>query len=405
LSANFDQRIRDQIAHAYYNAPAIQQIMDAAGVTPDDIQTAADLQKIPVTSKDKLVEIHAANPPFGGFLAVDPITLPRIYISPGPIYDPQPYDETTAHAAEVALREVDLGTGDRVLNTFMYHLTPAGLLMDEGLRAIGCTVIPTGPGNTELQVKMMMDLQVVGYVGTPSFLEIILDKAAEFGIPNDAIPIKKGLFTAEPYTVKQRARFEGDYGMRTVSAYGTADLGYIAYTSREVEGFCVSEAVYMEIVDPDTGKTLAPGELGEIVCTTFNKAYPLVRFGTGDLGVMAAEVDPRCGGSQQLLGLYGRAGGAVKVRGMFLHPNQLQGALDHFPQVKHAQAVITRPERKDVVTLRVELHPGEAADNLAERLKEAVHGAVRLRVDSVEIVEKGIIDPAQRMVRDERVWE
>ncbi len=396
-----DERLREQIAHAYEHAPAIRQIMDGAGVTPADIQSAADLAKIPVTSKDRLVEIHAANPPFGGFLAVDPATLPRIYISPGPIYDPQPPDPTTAEAGLAPFRYVGFGRGDRVLNTFMYHLTPAGLLIDEALRACGATVLPTGPGNTELQIMMAMALQASGFVGQPSYLMTVLDKMAEMGIAKESVPLKKALFSAEPYTPAQRARFEGEYGMVTTSAYGTADLGIVGYTRAEAPGFAILDSVYLEAVDPQTGQPVAPGESGEIVATTFNRGYPLVRFGTGDLGALSAQPHPA--GGQHLLGLYGRSGEAVKVRGMFLHPNQLMAAKAQFPQIKNLQAVITRPASSDYVTLRVELDGGGEDPALAEQLKTLAQAAVRLRVDEVAFVAPGEI--SGRTVLDARTWD
>lgn len=404
MTANFDQRIREQVRHAYENAPAIQSIMDGAGVRPDDIQSVADLPKIPVTSKDKLVEMHAANPPFGGFLAVDPDTLPRIYISPGPIFDPQP----RTHDPEASLapyRYVGFGRGDRVLNTFAYHLTPAGLLLDEALQACGATVLPTGPGNTELQILMITKLGASGFVGQPSYLMTILDKMMEMGIPKENVPLRKALFSAEPYTPSQRARFEGEYGMKTTSAYGTADLGLIGYTMEGVQGFCLMQNVYIEICDPQTGQPVPAGDTGEIVATTFNRGYPLVRFGTGDLGALAAEPAPACGGGQQLLGLFGRSGDAIKVRGMFLHPNQLMMAARQFPQIKHLQAVITRPENNDVVTFNVELHPGADAEGVADQLRQLAQSAVRLRIDQVNFVEPGVIDPTQRTIRDERRWD
>ncbi|MDX1995103.1 MAG: phenylacetate--CoA ligase family protein [bacterium] len=400
----YDARVRDQIAHAYAKAPAIKGILDAAGVTPADIQSAADLNKIPVTSKDRLVEIHQQNPPFGGFLAVDPSELPRIYISPGPIYDPQPINPEGAEAQLAAFKYVGFGKGDRVLNTFMYHLTPAGLLLDEALRACGATVIPSGPGNTELQIMMMSALGVTGFVGQPSYLMTLLDKCAEMGIPKEAVTIKKALFSAEPYIPSQRARFEGEYGMKTTSAYGTADLGFIGYTRDNVQGFCIIDSVYLQICDPQTGEELPAGEIGEIVATTFNKAYPLVRFGTGDLGAVAPETSPECGG-QQLLGLYGRSGEAIKVRGMFLHPNQLLGAKMQFPQIKNLQAIITRPENRDYVTLRVELADGADGTGLGEKLQQLAQAAVRLKIDEVVFVETGEIKPGERTVKDERKWD
>jgi phenylacetate-CoA ligase len=398
-----DARVRQQIAYAYDKAPAIRSILDGAGVKPDDIQSAADLHKIPVTSKDRLVEIHQANPPFGGFLTIPPEDLPRIYISPGPIYDPQP-PPTDPEALLAPFRYVGFGRGDRVLNTFMYHLSPAGLLLDEALRGCGATVIPTGPGNTELQIMMMMALNANGFVGQPSYLMTILDSAAQMGMGPGAVPIKKALFSAEPYTAEQRARFEGEYSMKTTSAFGTADLGLIGYTMDELQGFCLMPTVYAQCCDPQTGEPVAPGEAGELVVTTFNPSYPLIRFGTGDLGVLAAEPDPRCGEGQQLLALLGRSGEAIKVRGMFLHPNQIMGAMARIPQVKHAEAIITREGNRDVLTVNVELHPEQAGADVTEAVASMIQAAARLRVDSVQVVEAGVINPAQRMVKDKRTW-
>ncbi len=401
---DLNTRIREHIAYAYQNAPAIKAIMDKAGVTPEEIPTVDDLAKIPVTHKDDLVRMHEENPPFGGFLAVDIDTLPRIYISPGPIYDPQPYDPVVAESGLAAFKQVGFGKGDRVINTFMYHLTPAGLLIDEALRALEATVIPTGPGNTDLQIKMIMDLGASGYAGTPSYLMTLLDRMAEMGIPKEAVPLKKALFSAEPYTPSQRARFENEYGMVTTSAYGTADLGFVGYTKPNVQGFCIVSHVFLQICNPQSGEPLPVSEMGEIVATVFNRGYPLIRFGTGDLGILAETPSPECGG-QQLLGLFGRTGEAVKVRGMFLHPNQMNMAKKQFPEIKHMQAIITRPANKDVITLRIELKEGAQDNQLAERMKEFVRNAVRLRIDHVEIVPPGVIDPTQREVIDERKWD
>lgn len=398
---NIDQKIQELVEHAYNKAPAITKLMDEAGVKPSDIQTASDLSKIPVLSKDSLVEIHKTNPPFGGFLTIDPDDLPRIYISPGPIYDPQPPSDNP-DALLAPFKYIGISKGDRVLNTFMYHLTPAGILLDEGIRGCGGTVLPTGPGNTELQIMMMMALNATGFVGQPSYLMTILDKAEEMGFGPDKVPIKKALFSAEPYTPTQQQRFEGDYGMKTTSAYGTADLGFLGYTMSGITGFCLMDSIYMQICDPDTGDILPDGEIGEIVVTTFNKAYPLIRFGTGDLGALAA--DPQCEG-QQLLGLYGRSGDAIKVRGMFLHPSQLQAALMAFPQIKDMQVVITRPENKDVVTFNLELKEGQSREGIADKLKGLAQQAVRLRIDEVNFVEAGVINPSARKIIDQRNWD
>ncbi len=399
----FDARISELVNYAYDQAPAIRALLDAAGLKPSDISGADDLAKIPVLKKDSLVEMHRENPPFGGFLTIDPDDLPRIYISPGPIYDPQPpLDDPAAQLAP--FRAIGIGRGDRVLNTFMYHLTPAGILLDEAIRACGATVIPTGPGSTDLQIMMMMALGASGFVGQPSYLMTLLDKAAETGIGAGAVPLKKALFSAEPYTESQRQRFEGEYGMTTTSAYGTADLGFIGYTRPGLQGFCVMPNIYLQICDPETGALLPAGETGEIVATTLNKSYPLIRFGTGDLGALAPQPAPPCDG-QQLLGLFGRSGDAVKVRGMFLHPNQLQYAAMQFPAIKAIQVVVTRPENRDVVSVNLELREGQSSAGLAEKLSALAQQAVRLRIDAVNFVAAGSIDTSERAIVDRRGWD
>ena len=398
---NLDRRISELVRHAYKHAPAIRQLLAAAGLGPADIQGADDLARIPVLSKDSLVEIHRENPPFGGFLTIDPADLPRIYISPGPIYDPQP-PPADPEAQLAPFRYIGIARGDRVLNTFMYHLTPAGILLDEAIRSCGATVIPTGPGNTELQIMMMMALNASGFVGQPSYLMTLLDNAAEMGLGAGALPLKKALFSAEPYTPSQQQRFEGEYGMMTTSAYGTADLGFVGYTRADAQGFCIMPSIYLQICDPETGAPLPAGETGEIVATTLNKAYPLIRFGTGDLGALAPQSG--CDG-QQLLGLFGRSGDAIKVRGMFLHPNQLGYAVMQFPEIKHIQAVITRPENRDVVTVNLELNEGAEGAGIADKLSALAQQAARLRIDAVNIVPAGSIDPAARKIVDERDWD
>ncbi len=398
---NTDQRIRELVHHAYTHAPATRHLLQSAAVTPADIQTAEDLAKIPVLSKDALVDIHRNNPPFGGFLTIDPYDLPRIYISPGPIYDPQPApDDPESQLAP--FKYIGVGRGDRVLNTFMYHLTPAGILLDEAIRACGATVIPSGPGNTELQIMMMMALGASGFVGQPSYMMTLLNKASEMGMGVGVIPLKKALFSAEPYTPQQRQCFEGEYGMKTTSAYGTADLGFIGYTREGMTGFCIMPGLHLQICDPETGAPLEAGETGEIVATTFNKAYPLIRFGTGDLGALAPQ--SQCDG-QQLLGLFGRSGDAIKVRGMFLHPNQLQFAIMQFPEIKDLQVVITRPGNRDVVTVNIELHEGVSSDGISDKLKALAQQAVRLRIDAVNLAAAGTIDASARKIIDQRQWD
>ena len=405
MSKNLDKRLRQLIANAYERTPAMRERMAAAGITPDDIQSAADLPKLPVLQKDDLVALHTANPPFGGMLAVDTADLPRVYISPGPIFDPQPPPTDRERESMLApFQYVGFRRGDRVLNTFAYHITPAGLLFDEALRACGATVLPTGPGNSDLQILMATKLGASGFIGQPSYLMTLLEKMSELGIGADRSPFRKALFSAEPYTPAQRTKFEHEYGMKTTSAYGTADLGLFAYTVKGVRGFCVSESVHIEIVDPKSGTTLPAEEVGEIVVTTFNPAYPLIRFCTGDLGALAALPDPGNPGTQQITGLFGRSGEAVKVRGMFLHPNQLLAARGYFPQIARLRAIISRPENADVVVVQVELAAGANEEGLAAGLQQLAQQATRLRIDHVEIVAPGIIPPDGKSIVDERDW-
>lgn len=398
--SHFDERVRDLVAYAYEKAPAIKQQFDDAGVLPQDIQGTADLAKIPVLSKDELVEIHKNNPPFGGFLTIDPADLPRIYISPGPIFDPQPPPENP-ELTLAAFHYVGFQRGDRVLNTFAYHLTPAGMLLDEGLRACGATVLPTGPGNTDLQIMMATSLGATGFVGQPSYLMTLLDKVEGMGMNADSFPIKKALFSAEPYTPAQKARFESEWGMKTSSAYGTADLGFIGYTKDGIEGFVLTENVLLQICDPQTGELVPDGEQGEIVATLFNKAYPLIRFGTGDLGAISPELID--GKYQHLLGLFGRSGGAIKVRGMFLHPNQLNAAKSVITEIERIQAIITRPENKDVVTIKLQLKEGGESETVANKVKALAQQATRLRIDEVVFVDE--ISSSERTIVDNRNWD
>ncbi|MFQ5612184.1 MAG: phenylacetate--CoA ligase family protein [Anaerolineae bacterium] len=397
-------RLKQTIAHGYANAPALRRLMDEAGLTPADIQSVADLPKIPVTTKDQLAQMQKDNPPFGGWLAVPLEGLQRIYISPGPLFEPGG-EETLDEARLEAFRAAGLGPGDVVLNTFLYHLVPAGLMLDAALRGIGATVVPTGPGNTDYQVQIMMALGATGYVGTPSFLKVIFQKAEAMGIPRQAIPIKKGFFSAEPYPPSLRAFFEEDYGMTTSQSYATAELGVIAFDRTGETTLKLVRNLIVEIVDPESGQPVPPGEPGHVVVTTFDKTYPLVRLGTGDLSAFVGQPDAE-GYYTHIKGWMGRVGDAIKVRGMFLHPLQLKAAIAQFEELGNVQAIVTRPDTRDHVRLRVEMKNGTADEEaLREKVKAAASQACRLKVDEVEFVAAGSIEESARTVVDERTWE
>ncbi len=399
-----DSRLKEIIQHAYAHAPAFRNVMDTVGVSPDDIQSYRDLPKLPVTTKEQLLEMQRENPPFGGWLAVSPETIEHVFVSPGPLFEPEGGEFPEEWRSDV-FAELSMGQGDIVFNTFMYHLTPAGLRLDAAVRETGATVVPSGPGNTEYHVEIMMKLGVTGYVGTPSFLKIIFERAAEMGIAAADIPIKKALFSAEPYPPSLRAYFEDGFGMTTAQTYATAELGILAFDTSGEPGMNLSHTMIVEIADPATGQPVPPGEPGQVVVTTFNKTYPMIRLGTGDLSALAGEPDDD-GYYWHIKGWLGRIGDAIKVRGMFLHPVQLKSAVGKFPQLGAAQAVITRPDTRDHIRVRVEL-TADAADRdaLAEEVRAAVSAACRLRVDTVELVSPGSIDSAARTILDERTWK
>ncbi len=407
MNRDKDARVREIVRYAYENAPGFRRLMESAGLTPDDVQGVDDLERVPVLSKDKLVELQRQDPPFGGFLAVSLSQLKHIFLSPGPLYEPHGPDEGWVEGAAEVFRAAGFGPGDVVVNTFAYHLVPAGLHLDAALQAVGCTVVPAGVGNTDLQVMILRDLQVTGYVGTPSFLMTLLKKAEEKGLNvREDLALKHTLFTAEPYPPSLRRTFEEEYGLRTTQAYGTADLGLVAYECEAVSGLHISDAVVLEIVDPATGKRQPPGEAGEIVVTNFSRTYPLIRFGTGDLSAITEE-PCACGRpGPRLLGIMGRVGDAVKVRGMFVHPNQLRAVAARFPAVARLQAVVTRPEHRDELTLRVELgDPNADREALSQALATAVREVCRVRADHIAFVEPGTIPEDAKLIVDERTWE
>jgi len=405
--SDVNERLRHVIQHAYTNAPAVKEIMDQAGVSLNDIQTVADLDRIPVTSKDRLVELQTANPPFGGFLAVPLNTLQHVFFSPGPLYDPSADETAVIDTARDVLAIAGFAAGDVVINAFSYHLIPTGLVVDQILAQTGVTVIPAGVGNAELQLKMMLDLGVTGYIGTPSWLMALIEKAEEKGLDfRGRFSLRKALVSAEPLPPPLRQTFVEKYGLSVTNVYGTAELGSLAYNTEGGLPMRLLKTPIIQIVNPETGQAVGPGETGEVVVTTFNETYPLIRLGTGDLAV---NLDPAPAESRQeerSIILVGRVGDAVKVRGMFVHPNQLGFAVSQVAGIARVQAVVNRPENRDELMLRVVL-ADEAADReqVATALGEAVRSACRVRADHIEFVPADIIAEDARLILDERTWD
>jgi phenylacetate-CoA ligase len=338
--------LRELIQYGYDHAIGFKNHMDQAGVRPSDISTVKDLVKIPVIKKDRLPELQADDKPFANLTTVDSREMARIFMSPGPIYDPQTNENDFWRFAE-ALRTAGFTARDIVQNTFSYHLSPAGFMFDSALREIGATVVPAGTGNRELQIQVMKDLGVSGYVGTPSFFSILLDAIKEKGwsVERD-FAIEKVFFTAEMLPAALRKRCE-ENGITVYEGYGTADCGCLAFEDKQGPGLRLTSSAIVQICDPVTGREVDAGE-GEIVVTLFDKSYPLIRFGTGDL---SAWVEGHEG--KRIKGVLGRVSDGVKVKGMFVREKQLAQVLEQVGY-SHFQAIVTKDREQDILEISVE---------------------------------------------------
>ncbi len=401
---NYQEKfLRELVAHAYAAGTPLKSALDSRGLKPEDVRTIEDLQKIPITKKKDLSEAQKANPPFGGFLTVPPTELVRIHQSPGPIYDPVGRVRDYWRW-KTALYSVGFRPGDVVVNTFAYHLTPAGHMFEEGALELGATVIPTGVGNTETQVEIMKNLPVTGYVGTPSFLMAIFKKAEEMGVRvTEEFHLEMGFLLAEMLPESLRKRFVDDYHLIGRQAYGTADVGCVSYECPQVNGMHIHYDVIVEIVDPNTGEVLPTGEPGEVVVTCNNKIYPLVRFGTGDLSSLADDPCPCGRRAPRLTRIMGRADQVTKVKGMFVHPSQVEKVVERHPEIAKARLVVERPQDQDVMTLEVELK-GPASEGLVPGIEQSIREIIKLK-GVVRIVEPGALASAQKIIEDLRKWD
>jgi phenylacetate-CoA ligase len=388
-----------QVAHAKANAPAFAkslQSVDAASVN-----SRAALAKLPVIRKHELLEqqqAQRASDIFGGFSAIAyGKAMPRIFASPGTIYEPEgargDYWRMARAMFAAGFRENEL-----IHNCFSYHFTPAGSMMETGAHALGCTVFAGGIGQTEQQVQAMAELKPAGYIGTPSFLKIIVEKAAEMGV---AMPsVRKALVSGEAFPPSLRD-WLAERGIAGYQCYATADLGLIAYETSAREGLVLDEGVIVEIVRPGTGDPVPEGEVGELVVTTLNPDYPLIRFGTGDLSAVLPGTCPTGRTNARIKGWMGRADQTTKVRGMFVHPGQVAEVTKRFPAIKRARLVVSGEMANDQLTLKVETL--EAA-GLAEKISEAVRDVTKLRAD-IALVEVGSLPNDGKVIEDARSYQ
>jgi phenylacetate-CoA ligase len=348
-----------------------------------------------VTRKSALLELQRAAPPFGGLATVVPGALARIFASPGPIYDPEGRRPDYWRTARV-LFAAGFRPDDVVHNCFSYHLTPAGSMYETGAHALGCAVIPGGTGQTEQQVRAIADLKPDGYAGTPSFLKIILAKAAELGA--DVSSLKKASVSGEAFPAPIRDELK-ERGIDAFQAYGTADLGMVAYETEAREGLVLGEDMIVEIVIPGTGDAAPPGEVGELVVTALTPEYPLIRFGTGDLSMLLPGHSP-CGRTNfRIKGWMGRADQRTKVKGMFVDPAQIAEIVRRHKDIIRARLVVSRDAAAlDRMVLRIEMGaPAESAEAIAASLQDVT----KLR-GSVELVPQGSLPNDGKVIDDTR---
>jgi len=401
-----EEKLREIVRYAYEHARAFKEKMDSAGLKPKDIETIEDLEKIPVTNKSDLVELQKRSLPFGGFVGVPVEKLRRIYVSPGPIYEPgeRDYDEI---AWAQGLYAGGFRPGDIAVNTFNYHMMPFAMnMVDNSLNMVGCITVPTGVGNTELQVNILKNLKATGFCGTPSFLLTIAEKAEKMGLDlKRDLKLKVAFVAAEMLPESLRKTLEDKLGVILRQSYGTADIGSLGYECMEKNGMHVPDDKIVEITDHQTGRQLPPGQTGEIVATTFNKTYPLIRFGTGDLSYLIDEPCPCGRTSPRLVRILGRTDQLTKVRAVFVHPGQADEVARRYPNISAYRVVVTRERDQDVMTFQVELRD-ENVDK--EKLRKAIQNTIRdvmkVRGD-VEFIPQGTIPEGAKKIEDERTWD
>jgi phenylacetate-CoA ligase len=396
-----DVAVRAIVAYGYDHSPAFRRRIEAAGLRPADVQSVAELSRLPVLRKENLAELQRAGPNLGGMLTVPLSQMRRVFQSPGPIYDPEP-DAPDSWRWAPALRAAGIGTGDIAINCFGYHLTPAGAMFEEGARLAGCAVVPGGIGNQPQQIEAIAHLGVTAYVGLPSYLKALLEKARELGHDPRAWALKKALVTAEPLPPSLRALLLDEYGIECFNVYGTAECGNLGFEGASHNGLHLPDDALVQVCDLNSGAPVEPGVTGEVVVTLFRRDYILVRFAVGDLSALmdAPPADDLPG--LRLVGWLGRSGDSVKVRGIFVHPRHADEALRTIPGVAAYQVVVSRREHRDELTARIVPVAGAEPGALTAAVGAALQGALKLRCD-VALVETIPAD-ARRFV-DERTWD
>ncbi len=395
-----DQRANDlaqalpiQIAHARKSAPAMAALLN--GVDPADVKSVADLAVLPVIRKSELAGAQASQPPFGGFTSIAPHNFEHFFQSPGPIYEPGRLSLDWWRMGRF-LNALGIGPDDIIQNCFSYHMTPAGMMFENGAQAVGATVFPAGIGQTELQARAAHDLGVTAYAGTPDYLKVILDRADALGLRLRIARAAVGGGALFPSLRQEYA----DRGITCLQCYATADLGNIAYESPAQEGLIVDEGVVVEIVTPGTGDPVPAGEVGEVVVTTLNPDYPLIRFATGDLSAVLPGESPCGRTNMRIRGWMGRADQTTKVKGMFVRPEQVADLVARHEEVVKARVVVTREGERDVMTVQVETDG--SVDPKA--IEASITEVIKLR-GTVEPLELGSLPNDGKVIEDRRDYD
>jgi phenylacetate-CoA ligase len=380
--------------HVRESAPALAAHL--AGLDPDRITSFAALAALPVLRKDELRRLQQAAPPFGGLLGTPLGQLAKVFVSPGPIFDPEGARPDYWRFAR-ALHAAGFRRGDLVHNSFAYHLTPAGSIIESAARALGCPVFPAGTGQTEQQLRAIQQLRPAGYAGTPSFLKTLLERGRADGV--DLSCLQKAVVSGEAFPRALAEELHDEAGIDAYQSYGTADLGLVAYETPAREGLVVDEGVLVEIVRPGTGDPVPAGEVGELLVTAFNPDYPLVRFATGDLSAILPGQSP-CGRTNlRLRGWLGRADQTTKVKGMFVYPSQVAEVTRRHPEVGRARLVVEREDSRDQMTLHCEV--ATPADGLEAAIAASLRAATSLR-GAVRLVAAGSLANDGKVIEDRR---
>ena len=398
----YDRRLVEMVRLGYRASKWVRKAFDERKIKPSRIRTIKDLARLPKISREELVKMEQADPPFAGLSGVG-LKTDRIFTSPGPVYEPHLTEDDPIWAR--GYHAAGFGKADIVLNTFSYHMVAAGLTFHSGLRRLGATVVPSGTSSTENQIQLMRDLGVTAYTGTPSFLMAIIKKAEELGynFRND-FKVRRASFVAEPLQPSLRRTFEEDYAIDTYQMYGATEVGDIAYECREKGHWHVCEEVIVEIVDPATGEQLPAGALGEVTVTRLNTMFFLFRFGTGDLSACVEDPCPCGRTSFRLTGISGRVGEATKVRGMFIAPSQLKKVAARFGDLR-LQAVVERSGFKDTLTMRVEAGRQRDRTAFGREFEDVVREICTVKIDRLEFLEKGTLSDKDGLIVDRRDWK